>query len=306
MKFKIFILAAFCSLSTFAQQEPQYTQYMYNQGVVNPAYMINQPGLIRVGSLYRSQWVGLDGAPKTANVFANIPLNERVEIGVNYVNDQIGDVLTTNNFNVNFAYRINVAESTNLSFGLKLGVDNQSLDFTGQNVGGDLAFQNGETTSLDVGAGVFLFKENYYVGLSSPSVIPYKIENNLGNGDSSILYKKDPTAYLMAGYVYDVTDMLKVKPSAVAKWISGAPLTYDLSLNALYAEKFELGVSYRHQDAIAALAGFNITNDLKIGYSYDFNVSDLNRFNNGSHEVVLLYTFDLLGLQKRYISPRFY
>lgn len=306
MKFKIFILAAFCSLSTFAQQEPQYTQYMYNQGVVNPAYMINQPGLIRVGSLYRSQWVGLDGAPKTANVFANIPLNERVEIGVNYVNDQIGDVLTTNNFNVNFAYRINVAESTNLSFGLKLGVDNQSLDFTGQNVGGDLAFQNGETTSLDVGAGVFLFKENYYVGLSSPSVIPYKIENNLGNGDSSILYKKDPTAYLMAGYVYDVSDMLKVKPSAVAKWISGAPLTYDLSLNALYAEKFELGVSYRHQDAIAALAGFNITNDLKIGYSYDFNVSDLNRFNNGSHEVVLLYTFDLLGLQKRYISPRFY
>ncbi|WP_339848477.1 type IX secretion system membrane protein PorP/SprF [uncultured Dokdonia sp.] len=306
MKFKIFILAAFCSLSTFAQQEPQYTQYMYNQGVVNPAYMINEPGLIRVGSLYRSQWVGLDGAPKTANVFANIPLNERVEIGVNYVNDQIGDVLTTNNFNVNFAYRINVAENTNLSFGLKLGVDNQSLDFTDQNVGGDLAFQNGETTSLDVGVGAFLFKDNYYIGLSSPSVIPYKIENNFGNGDSSILYKKDPTAYLMAGYVYDVSDVLKIKPSAVAKWISGAPLTYDLSLNALYDEKFELGVSYRHQDAIAALAGFNITNDLKIGYSYDFNVSDLNRFNNGSHEVVLLYTFDLLGLQKRYISPRFY
>jgi len=306
MKFKIFILAAFCSLSTFAQQEPQYTQYMYNQGVINPAYMINEPGLIRIGSLYRSQWVGLDGAPKTANVFANIPLNERVELGVNYVNDQIGNVLTTNNFNVNFAYRINVAESTNLSFGLKLGVDNQSLDFTGQDVGGDLAFQNGDTTSLDVGAGVFLFQDNYYVGLSSPSVIPYKIENNLGNGDSSVLYKKDPTAYFMAGYVYDVSDKLKVKPSAVAKWISGAPLTYDLSLNALYAEKFELGVSYRHQDAIAALAGFNITNDLKIGYSYDFNVSDLNRFNNGSHEVVLLYTFDLLGLQKRYISPRFY
>jgi type IX secretion system PorP/SprF family membrane protein len=137
-------------------------------------------------------------------------------------------------------------------------------------------------------------------------VIPYKIENNFGNGDSSILYKKDPTAYLMAGYVYDVSDVLKIKPSAVAKWISGAPLTYDLSLNALYDEKFELGVSYRHQDVIAALAGFNITNDLKIGYSYDFNVSDLNRFNNGSHEVVLLYTFDVLGLQKRYISPRFY
>ncbi|WP_375253588.1 PorP/SprF family type IX secretion system membrane protein [Dokdonia donghaensis] len=306
MKFRLFILAAFCSLSTLAQQEPQYTQYMYNQGVVNPAYMINEPGLIRIGSLYRSQWVGLEGAPTTANVFANIPLNERVEIGVNYVNDQIGDVLTTNNFNVNFAYRINVAESTNLSFGLKLGVDNQSLDFTGQNITGDQAFQNGQTTSLNVGAGVFLFKENYYVGLSSPSVIPYKIENRFEDGGSSVLYKKDPTAYLMAGYVYEVTDMLKIKPSGVAKWVSGAPLTFDLSVNALYDDKFELGVSYRHQDAIAALAGFNITNSLKLGYSYDFNVSDLNSFNNGSHEIVLLYTFDILGLQKRYISPRFY
>ncbi len=306
MKLRLFILAAFCSLSTLAQQEPQYTQYMYNQGVVNPAYMINEPGLIRIGSLYRSQWVGLEGAPTTANVFANIPLNERVEIGVNYVNDQIGDVLTTNNINVNFAYRINVAESTNLSFGLKLGVDNQSLDFTGQNITGDQAFQNGQSTALNVGAGVFLFKENYYVGLSSPSVIPYKIENRFEDGGSSVLYKNDPTAYLMAGYVYEVTDMLKIKPSGVAKWVSGAPLTFDLSVNALYDDKFELGVSYRHQDAIAALAGFNITNSLKLGYSYDFNVSDLNSFNNGSHEIVLLYTFDILGLQKRYISPRFY
>lgn len=306
MKIQLFILAALCSLSTFAQQEPQYTQYMYNQGVVNPAYMINEPGLIRVGSLYRSQWVGLDGAPTTANAFANIPLNERVELGVNYVNDQIGNVLTTNQFNVNFAYRINVGEETNLSFGLKLGVDNQSLDFTGQNVGGDEAFQNGQTTALDVGAGVFLFKENYYLGLSSPSVLPYKIENNFDGDGSSILFKKDPTAYFIAGYVYEVSDMLKIKPSGVAKWVSGAPLTYDLSLNAMYADQFELGVSYRHQDAIAALAGFNITNSLKLGYSYDFSVSDLNRFNNGSHEIVLLYTFDLLGLQKRYISPRFY
>lgn len=110
----------------------------------------------------------------------------------------------------------------------------------------------------------------------------------------------------MGGYVYEVSDMLKVKPSTVVKWISGSPLTFDLSLNALYADRFELGVSYRHQDAIAALAGFNITQDLKIGYSYDFNTSDLNSFNNGSHEVFLIYAFDILGLQKRYISPRFY
>ncbi|TVZ50979.1 type IX secretion system membrane protein PorP/SprF [Dokdonia sp. Hel_I_53] len=302
MKIKIFIIAAFCSFSTFAQQEPQYTQYMYNMGVVNPAYMINEPGLIRVGSLYRSQWVGLDGAPKTANVFGNIPLNERLELGINYVNDQIGNILTQNYVNANFAYRINVGKTTNLSFGLKLGLDNLSLDFTDQGLQGDDSFQNGQKNSIDIGAGLFLFDRNYYLGLSSPNVIPYEIES----GTQDILYKKTPTLYFMGGYVYEVSDMLKVKPSTVVKWISGSPLTFDLSLNALYADRFELGVSYRHQDAIAALAGFNITQDLKIGYSYDFNTSDLNSFNNGSHEVFLIYAFDILGLQKRYISPRFY
>jgi len=302
MKIKIFIIMALCSLSTIAQQEPQYTQYTYNIGVVNPAYMINEPGLVRVGSLYRSQWVGLDGAPETANVFGNIPINERVEIGVNYVNDRIGDVLTQNYFNANFAYRINVGKTANLSFGLKLGIDNLSLDFTGQGLEGDSAFQNDQTNNIDIGTGLFLFDHNYYIGLSSPNIIPYEIES----GTTNILYKNDPTVYFIAGYVYDVNDVLKIKPSAVTKWTSGAPLTYDLSLNALYANRFELGVSYRHQDAVAALAAFNVTQDLKIGYSYDFNTSELNRFNNGSHELVLIYTFDLLGLQKRYISPRFY
>ena len=293
---------ALCSLSTIAQQEPQYTQYTYNIGVVNPAYMINEPGLVRVGSLYRSQWVGLDGAPETANVFGNIPINERVEIGINYVNDRIGDVLTQNYFNANFAYRINVGKTANLSFGLKLGIDNLSLDFTGQGLEGDSAFQNDQTNNIDIGTGLFLFDHNYYIGLSSPNIIPYEIES----GTTNILYKNDPTVYFIAGYVYDVNDVLKIKPSAVTKWTSGAPLTYDLSLNALYANRFELGVSYRHQDAVAALAAFNVTQDLKIGYSYDFNTSELNRFNNGSHELVLIYTFDLIGLQKRYISPRFY
>lgn len=302
MKIKIFIIAALCSLSTFAQQEPQYTQFQYNQGIVNPAYMINEPGLVRVGTLYRSQWVGLEGAPTTANVFANIPLNERVEIGVNYVNDQIGNVLTQNTFNANFAYRINVGESTNLAFGLKLGVDNLSLDFTNQGLDSDSTFTNEQKTSIDVGAGLFLFGEDFYLGLSSPSVVPYEIES----GTSDILFKRTPTAYLMGGYVFDVSSDVKIKPSTVVKWINGAPLTFDLSLNALYAERFELGVSYRHQDAVAALAGFQITDDLRLGYSYDFNISDLNSFNNGSHEVSLIYTFDLLGLSKRYISPRFY
>ncbi len=302
MKIRVLIIAALCSVSTFAQQEPQYTQFQYNIGVVNPAYMLNEPGLIKVGSLYRSQWVGLDGAPQTANVFANIPLNEKIELGVNYVNDQIGDVVDQNYFNINAAYRINVGRTTNLSFGIKLGVDNVSLDFSQQDLGQDLAFQNSQETTIDIGVGAFLFDQNYYVGISSPNIIP----NSLSTAFDTEVYKKDPTFYLIGGYVYDLDDKIKIKPSAVAKWITGAPLTFDVSLNALYDSRFELGVSYRYQDAVAALAGFHITPDLKIGYSYDFNTSELQDFNNGSHEVVLLYTFDILGLSKRYTSPRFY
>lgn len=269
---------------------------------VNPAYMINEPGLIEVGSLYRTQWVGIKGAPKTANVFAHIPLNDRIELSVNYLNDQIGDVISENVFNVDFAYKIKLKEDLNLSFGIKAGVDNIKFDFSETNVSSDPLFANTKNTVLNIGAGVFLFKSNYYVGLSAPNLLPSDISTN----ENGSLYENKQHLFLIGGYVFDLNENFKLKPSVVVKEVFGAPLSFDVSANVLYANRFELGLAYRYQDAVSALAGFKITPNLRLGYAYDYNTSPLNDFNNGSHEFILGYTFDLLNLSKNYSSPRFY
>lgn len=303
MRIKIFIVLIICSLSAYAQQEPQYTQYMYNMSMVNPGYMINETGIVQVGSLYRTQWVGIDGAPKTANVFANIPLNKKIELSVNYLNDNIGGNINTseNVFNVNAAYKITLNNDLNISFGLKAGFDHLNFSASGSNVNNDPLFQNEKKTVLNIGAGVFLFKQHYYVGVSSPNLIPSDLDVN-----SNIVYKDKAHVFLISGYVFDVNNDLKLKPSTVMKYVGGSPLSFDVSANALYKERFELGVSYRYQDAISGLAGINVTPNLKIGYAYDFNTSLLKTYNNGSHEFILLYKFDVLGLSKKYSSPRFY
>ncbi|WP_299555691.1 type IX secretion system membrane protein PorP/SprF [Seonamhaeicola sp.] len=305
MKIKINVVIAFiiCGLSAFSQQEPQYTQYMYNMSVVNPGYMINEPGIVQAGSLYRSQWVGVNGAPKTANVFANIPLNNNMELGVNYLNDYIGDVinLSENVFNVNLAYKITLNNNLNVSFGVKVGFDHLNFSASGSNVSNDPLFQNAKKTVINIGTGIFAFKDQYYVGLSSPNLIPNDLDAR-----NNVLYTDKPHVFLIGGYIFSINDDFKLKPSTVVKYVGGSPLSFDISANVLYLNKFELGASYRYQDAVSGLVGINVSPNLKLGYAYDFNTSRLKDFNDGSHEFIFLYKFDLLGLSKKYSSPRFY
>jgi type IX secretion system PorP/SprF family membrane protein len=303
MKLFFLIVAVLCGVSIYAQQEPHYTQYMYNMSTVNPGYMTNEPGLIKVGSLYRTQWVGIEGAPKTANIFAHIPLNERIELSLNYLNDKIGSNgnLQENVFNIDVAYKIKLKENLNLSFGMKMGLGQLSFDFSNTNLSSDVAFQNTNKTLFNIGAGAFLFKEQFYIGVSSPNLIPTEISNN-----SETIYTRKQHLFLIGGYVFKMNDNIKLKPSTVIKHVNGAPLTFDFSTNVLLYNKFEIGASYRYQDAVSGLLGFNVTNNLRLGYAYDFNTSELNNFNSGSHEFVLRYTFDVLGLSKKYDSPRFY
>lgn len=265
--------------------------------------MINEPGLIEVGSLYRTQWVGIDGAPKTANAFINIPLSDKIEISLNYLNDEIGNAIkqTENVFNVDLAYKIKLNETLDLSFGMKVGFDHLSTNVFESNVSGDPFFNNTKKTVFNIGTGVFLFQDHYYVGLSSPNLLPNKLNSN-----DEVLYQNELHLFLIGGYVFDINDDLKVKPSTVIKQVSGAPLTFDVSANVLYQDTFELGVSYRYQDAVTAMFGIEVLPDLRLGYAYDFNTSALKDYNNGSHEFILTYRFDLLGLSKKYSSPRFY
>lgn len=288
----------------YAQQEPQYSQYMYNMSTVNPAYVTNEVGLISTGALYRNQWTGIDGAPETANVFASIPLNDKMELSVNYVNDQIGDAIKLQNhyFNADFAYVAQISSNLKLSFGLKAGLNSFEVDALDSDVADDPAFMD-RTSQLDLnlGAGLFLFSHNFYLGLSSPNLLPS--DASIGNFG---VYQSKSHLYGVAGYIFDVADEIKLKPSFVLKQVLDSPLTFDVSLNALFYNRFELGGSYRYEDSFVALAGFNITDNIKVGYSYDFTTSDLNNYGNGSHEIILLFNFDLLGLSNTYTSPRFY
>ncbi|MBD09729.1 MAG: hypothetical protein CMC68_03090 [Flavobacteriaceae bacterium] len=298
-----YILIFFCCTALYAQQEPHYTQYMYNMSIVNPAYVIDEPGFVEVGTLYRTQWVGIEGAPKTANAFANIPLNNKIELSVNYLNDEIGSNIkqTENMLNLDFAYKIKLNETLNMSFGMRVGFDHLSTNVFQSNVSGDPFFDNTRKTVLNIGAGAFMFHEKYYVGLSSPNLLPNDID-----GNNDVFYQNELHLFLIGGYVFDITSDLKLKPSTVVKHVNGSPFSFDISANALYQDKFELGVSYRYQDAVTAMAGIEVWSGLRFGYAYDFNTSALNNFNNGSHEFILTYRFDVLGLSKKYSSPRFY
>lgn len=305
MKLKLFfvITIVFCSM-IYAQQEPQYSQYMYNMSTVNPAYATAQSGLISTGILYRKQWTGIEGGPQTANVFGNIPMSEKIELSVNYVNDRIGDAIPVNNdyINVDFAYITRISDQTRLSYGLKAGINNLRIDPSGSDVASDPAFaDNTSTTELNIGAGLYLFTNNFYAGISSPNLLPSDIDI-----DGVGVAQTKTHIYGIAGYVFDFVDEVKLKPSMVIKQVLDSPLTFDLSLNSLIYDKFELGASYRYKDSFIALAAFNITQNLKIGYSYDFSVSDLSGYNDGSHEIVMLFNFDLLKFSNKYSSPRFF
>ncbi|AXT55460.1 type IX secretion system membrane protein PorP/SprF [Aquimarina sp. MMG015] len=297
------IAIVFCSV-LYAQQEPQYSQYMYNMSTVNPAYVTNQSGLISTGLLYRRQWTGIEGSPETANVFGNIPLSEKIELSVNYINDRIGEAISTNNnfFNVDFAYITRISDRFKLSYGLKVGINSFKLDASGSDVADDPAFAaNNSELQLNIGAGLFLFSNNFYAGISSPNLLPNDVAvDGIGVSQSKT------HLYGVTGFVFDLVDEVKLKPSMVIKQVLDSPLTFDISLNSLIYNRFELGVSYRYEDAFIALAGFNITRNLKVGYSYDFSTSELSGYNNGSHEIILLYNFDLLNFSNKYTSPRFY
>ena len=296
---------------TYAQQDPQFTQYMYNMSVINPAYATAQPDILNIGGLYRSQWVGVEGAPETATFFAHAPVSERVELGISFVNDRIGNIVNENNVYADFAYVLPVGLESKLSLGIKAGVTFFNTDFSGFNlqsgdVSTDIAFnENINQTFPNVGAGVFYFTDKYYFGLSAPNLLTtthLEAENGVRTtGVESIHY------FLTGGYVFDINDNLKFKPAFMLRGVEGAPLAADFTANVLINEKIEAGIGYRLEDAVSALVNFRITKDLRIGYAYDYTTGNLSDFSSGSHEIFILFDVDLFGLKNGYDrSPRFF
>lgn len=293
----------------WSQQEVQYTQYMYNMSTVNPAYTTGNIGIYNTGILYRTQWVGVTGAPKSANIFAHAPISENIEVGLNYVNDNIGDIVKENNIFVDFAYKLNLNKSY-LSFGLKAGMSFFNVDFTNLDLESGSMFidpnfsENINQSNFNVGAGVYYNTDNYYIGLS----IPYLLKSDHAideNGDYQNIQK--PHVYLTGGYVLDINDAFKLKPSVLIKAVKGAPMSIDMNANILYENRIEFGIGYRINDGVIGMINFGLTPNLRLGYAYDYTLSNLDAFSSGSHEFFLLYNIDSFNFNKGFDkSPRFF
>ena len=309
-KIIFFISFFFYIISMSAQQDPEYTHYMYNMSVVNPAYASGMPAMLNLGGLYRTQWVGAVGAPKTFTFFGHTAINDKVEVGLSLISDDIGDgAKKENNVYADFAYVLNLGGQNRLSLGLKAGFSSIQTNFNGfvlqsGDTSTDLAFaENVNVTKPNIGVGAYFFRNNFYVGLSAPNLLNTKhIEEKSG---INAFGSEDIHTFLTAGYVFQINDKVKLKPAFMTKYVTGAPLSIDITANILYNNKFEFGAAYRIDDAVSALVNINVTPSLRVGYAYDYTLSNLGQFNSGTHEIMLLFDLDLLGkgFDK---SPRFF
>jgi type IX secretion system PorP/SprF family membrane protein len=286
----------------FAQQDAQYTQYMYNTINVNPAYAGSR-GVMSVFGLHRTQWVGLDGAPVTNAVSINTPINNSsLGLGVSLVNDRIGPT-TENQFSADLSYTIQANEVYKLSFGIKATGNLFDLDANKLNPvdpSDDHLQTIGSQFSPNFGAGVYLHSEKLYFGLSVPNFL----QDTKYSDNSVSVYKERLNYYVIGGYVFDISSAIKFKPAFMSKIVTGSPLQLDVSGNFLIQDKLMLGVAYRWDAAVSALAGFQITDGLFIGYGYDLETTKLRRYNSGSHEVFL--RFELFNKYSKMVSPRFF
>ncbi len=298
----------------YAQQDAQYTQYMYNTISVNPAYAGSR-GVMSIMGLHRSQWVGLDGAPRTQTLTLNTPIgvNERVGVGFSVVNDQIGPTDETY-FDIDFSYTIPTSDEGRLSFGLKAGAHLLNIDFQQltQFNANDALFETNidNKFSPQVGVGAYYHTNKFYFGLSAPNLLETDhFDESTTSSDSdavSFLAEERVNYYFITGYVFDVSDNIKFKPAVLSKLVFGAPLQVDVSANFLLYERLTVGVAYRWSAAVTGQVGFQISDAMMIGFAYDRETTELgqSQFNDGSYEVMV--RFELFKRYNRMLTPRFF
>jgi type IX secretion system PorP/SprF family membrane protein len=303
----------------FAQQKPQYTQYVFNNLLINPAVTgIENYTDVKAG--YRSQWTGLQGAPVTQYLTIDAPLGQAFlqgdatafpagggenpssrlytqnymasephhGIGLTVVSDATGPISQTN-IDATYAYHIGLASNLNLAAGVAAGISHATLDrsqlITG-NTTLDPALENGSGPwKPDLSIGVWMYSSTYYVGASVQQLLPGDLYFATNNKYSQA--KTVPQYFLTAGVKVFLTDDVTLLPSFLIKEINPLPVTYDINAKLSFRDKLWIGGSYRHGDSFGVLAGLNISSFINIGYSYDITTSQLNTVSNGTHEIVI-------------------
>ncbi len=295
IKKSLLALMLLVSLKALAQQEPLYTQYMFNAMSVNPA-ITGVDETLNMTFLSRLQWAGMDGAPETYSFAAQTPFtNLDMGIGLSLVADNLGPVKNYY-FNFNYAYRLQVTDQIKLSFGLKAGIYNYYVGLDGlllDGTGNDPAFQGQIERKFqpNIGAGLYLYDEKFYAGFSVPRMINNRLDNAESETEGNVFAQVSQHYYIMAGYTFDIDRDWQLRPSFINKMVTGAPPSTDIAAQAIYKETYWLGASYRFGDAVAILANMKVSDQFFVGYSYDFSISKMNSFNKGSHEIVISYSY---------------
>lgn len=309
MKTNIFLFVLlFASIDIYSQQDSQFTQYMFNTININPAYAGSR-GVMSVFGVYRNQWIGLDGAPVTMTASLNTPIfNSKIGIGLSAIKDEIGPSNETS-VSADLSYTIPTSEKFKLSFGLKATANMLNIDFTKLSIynPSDPRFQNNidNRFSHNIGVGLYFHSNKSYFGLSVPNILETKhFDQSSTSNSASFIAKEKMHIYFISGHVFDLNPTLKFKPAILTKMVQGAPLQLDFSANFLMNEKMTMGLAYRYNAAVSAIAGFQVNESWFIGYGYDLETTKLINNNSGSHEIFLRY--ELFKNFNRIISPRFF
>ena len=276
----------FLNSNVFGQQTPQYTQYLHNTQLFNPAYVGSKEYLSMIVSS-RLQWINIDGAPVTHNIAAHKNLKKwPVGIGASFSIDRLGPT-EQKNINIDASYTIRPNEDTKLAFGLKLGGEILTVNFGNGTAAepNDPLLSNPLNSKFTptLGAGAYWYSENWYLGLSTMNLL------HTTHFDGEITDR--PHYFLLAGYVMPINRELKFKPAILAKVVSGAPVSLIASANFLFDETFSFGLSYNNGQSLSAIIGSDLGPVLSLSYSFDYSLKSLNQFSGSSHEIALRYRF---------------
>lgn len=301
---KIFTIITMLSVfGVAAQQDPQYTQYMYNTLSVNSAYA-GSLGHLAITGIYRTQWVGLEGAPNTQSFTLDTPIAKNLGLGLSVVSEEIGPS-EEQYIDANFSYTIQSGQTHKLSFGLKDGGRVINIDWTkGSHKDPDVQFRENITNKFlpVVGAGLYWHGERDYIGIAIPNFLTRERYNYDDIADD--LVNERMHVYLIGGIVFDLSAHTKFKPAVLVKYVAGAPLIADFSANFMFNNAITLGASYRTGDSVSAMASLQITPQFLVGYAYDYTTTELQTYNSGTHEIML--RFELVSRKKGLKSPRFF
>lgn len=293
------------STSLKAQQDPMYTQYMHNPLTVNPAYA-GSTDMLSAMLLAREQWVGFDGAPQSRTLTASAPITRyAIGAGLSFINDELGPV-KQNSIYADFAYHLKLNSRAKLAFGIKAGFDMLQINLTNLT----LNQQNDDTFSsdfsedfiLNFGLGLYYYTERFYLGVSVPRLLKNNYDND-GFNTTSYGYK-ERHYFMTMGALFDLNENLKFKPSVLTKVVWNAPVSIDLSANFILNDMLWLGAAYRIEDSMSFLIHYQLTQQLRVGYAYDMTESELRKYNQGTHEVMIAYDFQFN--KKKVMTPRYF